>query len=125
MNFKNIHIGQLIKDRVQECEIPISRICNFLKCEEDEIVSMYENPSIDTILLLRWSKLLEYDFFRLYSQHIILFAPKGNNIYNQLTENKKNQFPRFRKNIYTREMIEPDVADLQSVAVSNINSRKY
>ena len=31
---------------------------------------MYEVKSLDTEILLRWSKLVEYDFFRLYL-HII------------------------------------------------------
>lgn len=67
MNFKNIHIGQMIDARVAESGIGISRICNFLKCSEEEIKEMYKAKSLDSEILLRWGKLLEYDFFRLYS----------------------------------------------------------
>ena len=62
MSFKEIHIGQMIEKRVAESGIEISRICNFLKCSEEEIQKMYQTKSLDTEILLKWSKLLEYDF---------------------------------------------------------------
>lgn len=109
MNFKDIHIGQLIKTKVIETEgseQPNSRICNFMKSSEEDIQKMYEAKSLDSEILLRWSKLLEYDFFRIYSQHLILFAPQSNNGLNQKAEKKKSQLPQFRKNIYTKEVID-------------------
>ncbi len=74
-NFKNIHIGKFIQLRVNESNIDLPRICNFMKCTETEINEMYTQENLSTEVLLRWSKLLEYDFFRLYSQHLILYAP--------------------------------------------------
>lgn len=70
MNFKNIHIGKMIEQAVAESGIELSRICNFMNCSEVEIIKMYEAKSFDSELLLKWSKLLEYDFFRIYSQHL-------------------------------------------------------
>ena len=104
MNFKDIHIGYFINQRVTENGIEISRICNFLKCTEKEISKMYQSKSLDTELLLRWSKLLEYDFFRVYSQHLIFYAPpsKGDGS----PEKTNTQLPQFRKNIYTKEVID-------------------
>lgn len=107
-NLKEICIGKLIKERVNELSVDTSRICKFLKCTEDGITEMYKAKSIDSDILLRWSKLLEYDFFRLYSQHLILYAPlPGRDIQN--SENKKvkgSRLPVFKKNIYTRELID-------------------
>jgi len=106
-NFKNIHIGSLIHQAVKESNIELSRICNFLKCSEKEILGMYEAESLDTDTLLRWSKLVEYDFFRVYTQHLILYAPQGNiDNNNKISEDKQSKLPEFRKNIYTREVIE-------------------
>ncbi|REC74496.1 transposase [Chryseobacterium elymi] len=107
MNFKHIHIGTLINKAVTESGIEISRICNFFKCTEKEIKEMYQQNSMDTELLLKWSKLLEYDFFRLFCQHLILYAPpsaiqKAEHSFN----NKKSTLPQFRKNIYTKELID-------------------
>lgn len=103
MNFKEIHIGALINQAVTERGTETSRICNFLNCTEEEVQQMFQAKSLDTEVLLRWSKLLEYDFFRVYTQHLILYAPPS-------SENKnttvKISLPQFRKNIYTKEIIE-------------------
>ncbi len=104
MNYKSIHIGALIKQTVIERGIEISRICNFLKLTKEEVEDMYNKESIDSELLLKWSKLLEYDFFRLYSQHLILYAPVKTN--NFSLKSQKSTLPRFRKNVYTKEMID-------------------
>ena len=104
MNFKEINVGQMLEMLVAESGIEISRICNFMHCMEEEIEEMYQSKSLDTEVLLKWSKLLEYDFFRVYSQHLILYAPPS------ATEEKakplKISLPKFRKNIYTKEVID-------------------
>ena len=104
MNFKDIHIDYFINQRVTENGIEISRICNFLKCTKKEISKMYESKSLDTELLLRWSKLLEYDFFRVYSQHLIFYTPPSKG--DSSPEKANTQLPQFRKNIYTKEVID-------------------
>ncbi|RQO35589.1 transposase [Chryseobacterium sp. KBW03] len=101
-NFRNIHIGKFIQLRVKENNIDLPRICNFMKCTEMEITEMYLQENLSTNTLLRWSKLLEYDFFRLYSQHLILYAPPSASF----KEQAPSKLPHFRKNIYTQEMID-------------------
>ena len=103
-SFKNINAGALIKQRVLESEMEILRICNFFGCTADEIENMYEAKSLETEILLKWSKLLEYDFFRIYSQHLILFSPQSNAF--SKDKEKQSRLPQFRKNIYTREVID-------------------
>ena len=104
-NFKSIHIGKMIENTVAESRIEISRICNYFKCSDDEIVKMYQSKSLDTEILLKWSKLLQYDFFRMYTQHLILYAPPSANE-KRSKKNKKQTVPQFRKNIYTKEVID-------------------
>ena len=101
LNFKNIHIGQMIKERIAENEMETLRICNFFNCTEDEVIEMYQQENLPTDILLKWSKLLEYDFFRIYSQHLILYAP----IKSENPNREKSLLPQFRKNIYTKEII--------------------
>lgn len=103
MLYKEIHIGQFIKERVDEQEITMERICNFLNKDDDFVENTYSSKSVDTDILLRWSKLLEYDFFRLYSSHLILYAPPSAVNKNP---NKSEKIPYFRKNIYTQEIKE-------------------
>jgi len=105
-NFKDIFIGALIRQRVLDMQIDIERVCNFLNCSEKEVLKMYESVSLDTLVLLRWSKLLEYDFFRLYSQHMILYASQSNRNYNTVSKEKNTALPVFRKKIYTKEVID-------------------
>ena len=90
--------------KVAESGIAISRICSFMKTNEEEITEMYKAKSLDTEILLKWSKLLEYDFFRIYTQHLILYDPPSAT--EQISQNKKSALPQFRKNIYTKEVID-------------------
>ena len=103
MNFKEIHIGKMLKTTVTESGIAMSRICNFMKCSEEDINQMYLQENLSTDVLLKWSKLLEYDFFRLYSQHLIFYAPPSSE--QKTKRNTKTVLPQFRKNIYTKEVI--------------------
>ncbi len=104
MNFKDIHIGSFIRQRVTEKEVKIIHICNCMKCTEEEIERMYSASSLDSYILLKWSKLLEYDFFRLYSQHLILYAPPAAD--EKTKSLRVTSLPQFRKNIYTKEVID-------------------
>ncbi|WP_330746043.1 hypothetical protein [Chryseobacterium sp. CP-77] len=64
---------------------------------------MYLQEAMCTDLLLKWCKLLEYDFFRIYTQHLILYSPPSKENNNKTT---RTLLPKFRKNIYTMEIIE-------------------
>ncbi|KPE52940.1 helix-turn-helix domain-containing protein [Chryseobacterium indologenes] len=115
MNFKDIHIGQMIETLVSEQGVEIQRICNFFKSSEEDIQQMYKTKSIDTEVLLKWCKLLEYDFFRVYSQHLILYAPT---LPDKERDIKKTSLPQFRKNIYTREVIDYILEEIQTGTMS-------
>ena len=117
-NFKNIHIGQMIKERIAESEMETLRICNFFNCTEDEVIEMYQQENLPTDILLKWSKLLEYDFFRIYTQHLILYAPPSAKEQDSKTE--KSSLPQFRKNIYTKEIITFILEQIDSGAMTKI-----
>lgn len=93
----------MMKTRVAESGMEMSRICNFFNCSEKEIKEMYQQTSVDTEMLLRWSKLLDYDFFRVYTQHLILYAPQSSK--EKIVRTTQSSLPQFRKNIYTKEII--------------------
>ncbi|REC59515.1 transposase [Chryseobacterium pennae] len=101
MNYKEINIGLLIKHLVIERQLSMSRICDFINCRPEDIEEVYRSKSFDTDKLLRWSKLLEYDFFRLYTQHLILYSSMS-----KFPKGKVAELPQFRKNIYTKEIID-------------------
>ncbi|MEC3874990.1 transposase [Chryseobacterium salviniae] len=103
-NFKEIHIGNYIKQRALNCDMEIPRLCKSFKCSEEDIYRMFKAKTMDSGVLLQWSKLLNYDFFRLYTQHLILYAPLSRNV----SVNKKvaDSLPSFKKSIYTKEIID-------------------
>lgn len=101
MNLKNIHIGSLIQCKVEELNIPVERISKFLDCEEKDIKEIFQQKQINTDILLRWCKLLEFDFFRIYTGHLILYSPPSKV---NKTLRKKENILVFRKNIYTEEI---------------------
>lgn len=101
--YKDIHIGKLIFQMVTEKEIDDDRIVKFLKVPQSKINEMYQSKDLSTEMLLLWSKLLEYDFFRIYSQHLLLYAPPASLNYNK--KDTVSSLPQFRKNVYTTEII--------------------
>ncbi|RMZ59222.1 transposase [Chryseobacterium nematophagum] len=102
--FKNFHIGKLIHLKVLENKIDPFHICSFFNCEEENLERMYTSNSLDLDILLGWSKLLKYDFFRIYSQHLILYNPHSNSD----SKSPKKSVPsfEFRKNIYSKGIID-------------------
>lgn len=104
MNFKEFHIGELIKTRVGEMDIDDSRLANFFGMSIDEVHEMYNHSDISVNILLKWSKILEYDFFRLYSQHLILFSPPAKNSAVKDAADL-SLMPQFRKRLYSEELI--------------------
>lgn len=114
-NFKSIHIGTYIKELVTEKRIKNQRICNYLKCSETRLQEIYLSPHLSTDELLKFSKLLEFDFFRIYSQHLILYAPATSR-----GISKNNRFPKFKKNIYTKEIIDFILSEIQQGEKSKV-----
>ncbi len=105
MDFKNFHLGKLLRKRAGELDISSRRLTNFFHCTEEELEKMYQAESLDTKLTLRWSKILDYDFFRLYSHHLILYSPEHNKNPGK-SRKKVSSMPQFRKNIYSQELID-------------------
>lgn len=102
INVKDIHIGSIIKGIISEREITVERMCNFFRTDEDDIERMLGQKSLDSEVILKWSKLAGYDFFRPYVTHLMLFAGISQTKSNQLQ--KKDDGIQFRKNIYTKEI---------------------
>ncbi|MCW3160469.1 transposase [Chryseobacterium oryctis] len=115
MNLKNIHIGNLIQSKVEELQIPMSRIVKFLNCDEYEVEKMYKEEDIDTNVLLRWSKLLEFDFFRIYSGHLILYSPPAKV---GMAQKPKVSKLEFRKNVYTKEVKDHIIKEIKTKQIT-------
>ena len=106
MDFKNIHIGEMIEKRVQETDTDVMCICKLLMCTEEDVRRIYSSKTIESEILLILSKLLHYDFFRVYSQHLLLFTASNKEKKSNSTIEEPSTVSQFRKNLYTKEIIE-------------------
>lgn len=103
MLYKEIHIGEMIRNKVNEMEVTIQHIAEVFRIPAAVVLETFDKRDLSTGELLRWSKLLRYDFFRVYSQHLILYTPQ----YPTPVKKKSlTQSMQFRKNIYSDELIE-------------------
>ncbi|WP_282629038.1 transposase [Empedobacter sedimenti] len=98
--YHSIHIGEYIRQRVSEIDVSEQRLCNFLKCTNSQLEKFFDSESLETEKILQFSKILEYDFFRIYSHHLILYSPK------RTGNSQQSTLPQFRKSLYTKEIIE-------------------
>lgn len=102
--FYKIHLGSIIEQRIKELDCDTKKLCNFLKITETELLEIYKKDSLESSLILKFSKILDYDFFRIYTQHLILHSSKDNK--NKLKNTIKTSLPNFKKNVYTQEIID-------------------
>ncbi|MBR7134320.1 MAG: helix-turn-helix transcriptional regulator [Bacteroidaceae bacterium] len=58
-----LHIGNHIKRRLEELERSPAWLAKKINCDRTNIYKIFNRSSIDTELLARISKALEYDFF--------------------------------------------------------------
>lgn len=66
-----MHIGSLIRSKVAERGISIVSFAEQLSCTRVNVYKIFDRKSIDTELLLRVSRVLDFDFFRYYSNDLI------------------------------------------------------
>ena len=67
---QSIHIGSLIKAELERQERTVSWFARKLCCDRSNVYKLFRRSTIDTELLLRVSKILEYNFFELYSEKV-------------------------------------------------------
>ena len=68
--FIEMHIGQLIQDTLKEQGKSVVWFASRLSCHRTNVYKIFSRSSIDTGELERICKILNYDFFSVYSQKI-------------------------------------------------------
>lgn len=63
-----IHIGSLIRRRLDEKGYSVVWLARQLACSLTNVYKIFEKPHIDTDMLARISTVLDYDFFILLSK---------------------------------------------------------
>lgn len=66
-----IHIGQAIKNKVEEQGKTTVWLAQELGCHRTNLYKIYEKRTIDTGILLHISEILGFVFFQLYSEELV------------------------------------------------------
>ncbi len=83
--FMKTHIGEKIKERAKELRIGTTELAKLVNTSKQNIYGIYKRESIDTTLLYKISKALNFDFFTYLSN------PKLPPHTNMPTTNKKEK----------------------------------
>ncbi|MBR0118124.1 MAG: helix-turn-helix domain-containing protein [Prevotella sp.] len=70
-----VHIGETIKQTLKLRRKSVVWFAGELSCSRTNVYKIFSKPSIDTNDLLRISRILDCDFFDLYTKELRL--PKG------------------------------------------------
>ncbi|MCL2596879.1 MAG: helix-turn-helix domain-containing protein [Paludibacter sp.] len=62
-SLKNIHIGNIIRQKLKENSMSITDFANKIHCERTTVYDIFERKSIDSELLIRISEVLNFDFY--------------------------------------------------------------
>ena len=65
-----IQIGQLIKEKFHESKLSIEKFADLVGCKRDNVYDIFRRERINTDQLLKISKILQFDFFKKYSEQI-------------------------------------------------------
>ena len=65
-----IHIGKLIKEKMVERGMTVVLMAKYLSCSRGNVYKIFDKYSIDTESLMKISKVLDFDFFGLYSEYL-------------------------------------------------------
>lgn len=101
--FKEIHIGRIISELVQDKNFDNFDLTKLLNCNHNELMDMYNSESLDASVLLKWSKILDYNLFMFYHTHLQIYSPSSARA-QAPKENSKKVYPEFRKNYYSPEI---------------------
>ena len=100
-NFKKIHIGYVLKSIVYERKLEEEDVLKYFKITKETLDEIYNTRNVKLDELLKWSKFLRFDLFRLFSMHLMLHHGIS------ITKSMKadgNAGISIRKNVYTQEI---------------------
>lgn len=65
-----VHIGRELKKRVAASGIPVTTFSKKVGRTPQNLYQIFKSPSTDTMLLRKCSEILNFDFFKLYSEDL-------------------------------------------------------
>ena len=65
-----IHIGRLIQEQLKADQRSVSWLAKQIPCTRNHLYKIFRKPSIDCALLLRISRVMQFNFFRYYAAEV-------------------------------------------------------
>jgi len=73
-----IHIGETIRKRAKELRIGATELADMINTSRSNIYWLYKRKHIDGELLMKLSRALKFNFFKLYRDEMVLDEPNKN-----------------------------------------------
>ena len=70
-NESNIHIGQLIHEQLRKDQRSVGWLAREIHCTRNHLYKVFRKSSLDTDLLLRISKAMQFNFFQYYTAEFL------------------------------------------------------
>lgn len=69
-NINKLHIGHLIQTQLKADRRSVGWLAREIGCTRNNVYKIFNKASLDTDLLLRISKALQFNFFRYYTEEV-------------------------------------------------------
>jgi hypothetical protein len=95
----DIHIGKLIKEKLKDNQIPVVKFASIINTTRENVYGIFKRKSIDTELLIKISKALQFNFFEPFYSELNIELDIDNNI----TINSKEAKPTVNEVEYLKK----------------------
>ena len=108
-----LHIGQIIKQRVEELGITKAEFSRRINTSSQNIYGIFKRKSIDTALLIKISKTLNHNFFKYFTSSVVKISEKNDTLNSNITRidlskelsELKNKLQEAKKEILLKDKI--------------------
>lgn len=103
-----IHIGKVIKEKVNESQLSVIKFAFIINTTRENVYGIFKRKSIDTELLIKISKALNYNFFETIFEAMNSELNSNNKISNNANQNVNsgNEFEYIkRENVLLKDVI--------------------
>lgn len=69
-NINNLHIGHLIQTQLKADHRSVGWLAREIGCTRNNVYKIFNKASLDSDLLLRISKAMQFNFFRYYTEEV-------------------------------------------------------
>jgi hypothetical protein len=118
-----VHIGKKIKEEVYRQRIPITVFARKISRSRNVVYDIFERESVDTLLLNKIGKVLNCDFFSVYSSQKEFMQEGIKTFYTREPETGYGKSPGEQNLLQQNQMLRDEVAYLKKI-ITLLESKK-